>query len=330
MELIKDYGEKGMKKRYKTIIIISILVLLNFINCYKIHCNSYRKYYKKILGNHITGTLFDPFILYDNNKYKMFVSKRNEDSIVLFESDNGLNWDNNKYITVLTGDEDWEKIVNRATVLKHENKYYMYYTGQDVKNQSSCIGLAISDDGYNYTKIKKQPILLPEYDFEGKNLMNPQVIFDKINNIYKMWYNAGEFTEPDLICYATSTDGINWNKYEKPVFEKNADINSLDNYKVALSQIIKYENKYLMLYIGYSDLDTGRTFIATSNDGINFNRTNNLPIICPTKDNFDASSVYHTGIVYNEKYKEWFIYYNGRNGIDEYIGLVRRKKAELL
>ena len=32
-----------------------------------------------------------------------------------------------------------------------------------------------------------------------------------------MWYSAGDNFEPDVICYAESSDGISWLKYEKPV-----------------------------------------------------------------------------------------------------------------
>jgi len=54
--------------------------------------------------------------------------------------------------------------------------------------------------------------MIPEFDFEKKWVMNPHVIYDKDEKIFKMWYEAGETYEPDVIYYAISKDGINWIK----------------------------------------------------------------------------------------------------------------------
>lgn len=44
--------------------------------------------------------------------------------------------------------------------------------------------------------------------------MNPNAIYDKTEKIYKMNYATGEYYEPDVICYATSKNGIIWEKYK--------------------------------------------------------------------------------------------------------------------
>lgn len=84
--------------------------------------------------------------------------------------------------------------------------------------------------------------------------MNPHVIYDIKEKIYKMWYAAGDTFEPDVISYATSKDGIKWKKYKyNPIFIPNKNKNSLDSFKVGGCDVHKIsDNKYLMFYIGYS------------------------------------------------------------------------------
>jgi len=221
---------------------------------------------------------------------------------------------------------NWAYIINRASVIYKDGIYKMWYTGQN--NQTSKIGYASSEDGYNFTKLDN-PVLMPEYSFEKKNVMNPHVIYDKEEKIYKMYYAAGEIYEPDVICYATSKDGIIWEKYKNnPILIPNNIKTLLESFKVGGCNVHKISaNYYLMFYIGYSDINTGRIFYAESKDGINWKRNNN-PIIEPTKNTFDNDACYKPSAIYNKKNKIWMIYYNGRREIDEYIGLATYKQKK--
>ena len=47
--------------------------------------------------------------------------------------------------------------------------------------------------------------------------MNPCVIYE--DGKYRMWYAAGETYEPNVLAYAESMDGINWEKKKiNPIF----------------------------------------------------------------------------------------------------------------
>ena len=153
--------------------------------------------------------------------------------------------------------------------------------------------------------------------------MNPHVIFDENEKIYKMQYSAGETYEPDIICYATSEDGINWKKYKNnPIFTANKNYFSLDSYKVGACDIHKIgDNKYIMFYIGYSDLDTARIFVAKSRDGITHWTRSFHPIVEPKKNQFDSHACYKPSALYDEKMNKWMLWYNGRTNRKEYIGL---------
>ena len=278
-----------------------------------------------VLGNKKTGTLFDPFVFKQDDLYKMYVSWRPKGGIALSKSKNGFNWSKLKMVLNPGNSDSWDCVINRGSLVIYNNKYYLWYTGQ--KNQISKIGLAISEDGYKFRKYANNPILIPEFDYEYISVMNPHVICDNDEKIFKMWYAGGEHIEPDVICYATSTDGINWIKYKKnPIFFKNEDKTFLDWYKVGGCDVHKIsKNKYLMFYIGYSALETARIFIAESEDGINNWKRNNNPIIQPSLNEFDSDSCYKPSAIYDKEKNRWILWYNGRNKIDEYIGVATKK-----
>ena len=153
--------------------------------------------------------------------------------------------------------------------------------------------------------------------------MIPHVIYDEEEKLFKMWYSAGETYEPDVICYATSENGINWTKYKhNPIFKPNKNKFSLDFYKVGGADVHKIsKNKYLMFYIGYSDIHTARIFVAKSNNGINNWKRSKNPIIKPTKGKFDNDACYKPSGIFDKKNNRYMIYYNGRNKNKEYIGI---------
>lgn len=303
------------------IVIFSILYIIQIDKCKK-NNKEWEKYMNKpILGDSETGTLFDPFVMVDNDgKYRMYVSWRDMGAIAVTTSDDGINWEQLKIVLEKDESTGWEKIINRATVVYKDGKYHMWYTGQE--NGISKIGYAISDDGYNFKRNGREPIMIPEKEWENKSVMNPHVIYDEDEKIYKMWYAAGETYEPDVIAYATSLDGITWNKFENnPILKANKDKNTFDNYKVGACDVHKLsKNEYLMFYIGYTNINTARIFTAKSSDGINWIRYGKTPIIEPTKNTFDSDACYKPTVIWDKTKNKWMLWYNGRTGNKEYIG----------
>lgn len=291
--------------------------------------NKYKS--EPILGDNETGSVFDPNVIKDNEGiYRMYVSWRNTGGIAVSTSDDGVNWSNLKIVLMANKESGWENIVNRATVIYKDGKYIMYYTGQ-TENESR-IGYAISEDGYNFER-KKEPVLIPQENYEAQSVMNPYVMYDEDEKMYKMWYAAGEKYEPDVLCYATSIDGIEWNKYyNNPILKASDNKNTLDNFKVGACEVKKInKNEFLMFYIGYSDIHTARIFVAKSENGIdNWNRENTTPIIAPTKGEFDSEACYKPSAIWDNDRKKWLVYYNGRTDHKEYIGLYTFSKYEII
>ena len=311
---------KKIKKKLIICLEFSIILLLRY-NYKHINEDLIKYDLNPILGNSNIGTVFDPFVIYHNNLYKMYVSWRPKEAIALSTSNDGLNWSDLKIVLNKGKLKSWETIVNRACVLIFNNKFYMWYTGQH--NGKSEIGFAISDNGEKFTKYKNNPILKPEYRFEKQSVMNPHVIYDKEEKIFKMWFAAGETYEPDVLCYAISKDGINWIKYkDNPIFLPSRNIFSLDSFKIGACDMHKItDTKYLMFYIGYSDINTARIFFAESKNGINNWKRSNNPIITPTKNRFDNNACYKPSALYDNINKRWMIWYNGRRKNEEFIGV---------
>ena len=309
------------------IIILIIMLYLEIITKKnKINFFTFEKYkLNPVLGDIKTGTVFDPCVIEDKNGfYRMYVSWRKLGKIAVSLSPDGINWSNMQIVMGKSNSNNWAYNINRASVIFKDGIYKMWFTGQN--NKKSKIGYAFSEDGYNFTRLDN-PILIPEYNYEKTNVMNPHVLYDKEEKIYKMYYAAGEFYEPDVICYATSKDGIIWEKYKNnPILIPNNNKTLLDSFKLGGCDVHKISsNYYLMFYIGYPDIDHARIFFAESKDGItNWKRSNN-PIIEPTKNSFDSDACYKPSAIYNKKDKLWMLYYNGRKKSNEYIGLATYK-----
>lgn len=273
-----------------------------------------------VLGNYSSGSMFDPFVRYVDDSFVMCVSRRKNHTLELYCSDDGICWD--KIGVALSGimNSQWESEVNRGCFLIHNETWYLWYTGQH--EGKSNIGLAISNDGKNFTRIGSQPVLKPEYSFEGVAVMNPCVLWDEEKQIYRMWYAAGENYEPDVICYAESVDGIVWKKNSKPILTACED-KKYQKEKVGACDILKLSNgHFCMAYIAYENLNVARIAIAYSEDGINnWEYDENNPVLAPTKGSWDRHSVYKPTLCINPKTNNLMIWYNGRFNHQEYIGV---------
>lgn len=325
-----------MKKKNIICLLITVLTLLagslTYIYIYIYNTSgekqnnnttaSWEKYSKDpILGDATTGSLFDPFCIIDkrySEKYRCYISKRNEASIVLYTSNDGIHF-NNDYITIIKSDQPNTIIYNRPNIVEVDGVYYMYFTRQ-IDWQISEIYRGYSTDGLHFT-FDNEPVLTATLEFEKQSVMNPNVIFDKDTNEYRMYYAAGETVEPDVIGLATSQDGIHWQKRKEPVLTKNPDQNALDSFKVGATDIKVIDGKFYVFYIGYTDINTGRIFLTKSEDGIVFDRSYLKLIAEPDKDGFDKESVYKPSALYDADNNRWLLYYNGRTSDREYIGL---------
>ena len=275
-----------------------------------------------VFGDDTTGSVFDPCVIQTAQGFRMFVSERKNGTILCTDSVDGIHW--GKWRTALENGSvgSWEERVNRATVCKTGGKWLMWYTGQS--KEYSAIGIAESLDGIRFRRLSSAPVLLPEAMCEKGSVMNPCVLWDTDESLFKMWYAAGEQYEPDVLCYAKSPDGVHWEKYaDNPVLEKSGE--KYDCCKVGGCDVIKEGGKYHMFYIGYQNVDTARICVAESENGITgWTRCAENPILSPEKGAWDADAVYKPSVLNDRDEKKLLLWYNGRKRECERIGLAEK------
>jgi predicted GH43/DUF377 family glycosyl hydrolase len=163
-------------------------------------------------------------------------------------SNDGINWE--KFPTpVLYGTSGWEFQIHASSIIKHNDLYYLYYTGRNLPELK--IGLATSADGINWTRYSGNPILTNTESWEESGVYYPTVI--KENDQFKMIYMNSNGTGFGM---AYSSDGINWTKdNSNPFFTNENTSNSWAANKIAYPNIIKLLGEYRVYYSGIQDWD---------------------------------------------------------------------------
>lgn len=287
--------------------------------------------WKKFEGNPVMGgkygTCFDIAVLREGDKYRMWLSWRPQKSIALVESADGIHWSEPPQIVLGPRPETgWEDDINRPVVLKRADGYHLWYTGQ-VKGKSA-IGYATSPDGVVWTRKSEMPVLTPDQPWEQPSVMCPHVLWDEPAGLYRMWYSGGNNYEPDAIGAATSADGLTWNKHaSNPVFRPDP-ASEWEKERVTACQVEKRGGAYLMFYIGFRDIHHAQIGVARSPDGLTrWERHPANPIVRPGFDKWDHDACYKPYALFDGA--KWLLWYNGRHGRLEQIGVVLHEGEDL-
>jgi predicted GH43/DUF377 family glycosyl hydrolase len=278
-----------------------------------------------VLGGKL-GTCFDVSVLKIDGTFRMWFSWRPKKSIALTESRDGVTWSDPQIVLPPRADSGWEDDINRPVVMKLGDTYHMWYTGQS--HGRSRIGYATSGDGRTWQRMSRDAVLSPEAAWEKVAVMCPHVLWDENAKQFRMWYSAGEQNEPNAIGYATSPDGLHWTKRdENPVFapDRNRD---WEKHKVTGCHMEKRGDWFYMFYIGFRDEPTAQIGIARSRDGVNgWERHRDNPIIRVGKGTWDRDACYKPAVLIDGG--KWWLWYNGRHGGSEQIGLARHEGLDL-
>jgi len=174
----------------------------------------------------------------------------------------------------------------------------------------------------------------PNGEWDGFSVYGPSVLFDKNDpdpaHRYKMWYSGSDdgFLPSKRIGYATSSDGILWEKHPaNPVL--NMGPRSWDDARVGCPTVIldttdpDPARRYKMWYHGYDGLHW-RIGYATSPDGIVWAKHSANPVInLGSGGAWDDFHVFSPTVILDStdpghRYKMWYSGddgYNGKNRI---------------
>jgi len=284
-----------------------------------------------VLGNAKLGTCFDVNVVTDGPApYTMYFSWRPKKAIALVRSADAVTWTQEPEICLAADPSSgWEENLNRSCTVFRDGEWHMWYTGQ--AKGGSKIGYAKSKDGVHFARVRREPVLVPERDFEKLSTMNPYVRWDAARKVWRMWYAAGETYEPNVLCYAESPDGLVWTKSAKNPIFVHGDRESWDRDRIGACEVHPLpDGRWAMFYIGYSDVDTARIGCAISADGVTgWRRIPQNPIVAPDLGTWDASACYKPSVVCDVRNNRWLLWYNGRNGFPEYVGCAIHRGLDL-
>ncbi len=277
-------------------------------------------------------TLQDAFVRKENGVYQMWFSWSDARLIAYCESPDGLNWDYPLVVLPALTGSVWEgHEVSRPCVVRRNGVYQMWYTGKmyatEFSQASSCIGYAESTDGKNWTR-RAEPVLRPQEAWEGRGVTYSHVIWNEDEQIYQMWYSAGEIREPDAIGYATSTDGIHWRKFGQNPILTHRDGRYFEVSKVNGSFIIRQDGWYYMFYMGVDGDGITCVGLARSQNGVtDWVRHPSNPIYAATDGTWDWLGVRAPSVMIDgDTIKMW---YTGLDRGVRTLGMIEHPGASL-
>jgi predicted GH43/DUF377 family glycosyl hydrolase len=278
-----------------------------------------------VLGSKL-GTCFDVSVLREGGRYRMWFSWRPRRSVALVESADGIHWGEPVVVLGPNPASGWEDDINRPVVLRHGDVHHMWYTGQ--AKGKSWIGYATSRDGKTWKRAGDRPVLAPERPWEKVAVMCPDVLLDPEQKRYRMWYSGGEQYEPNAIGYATSPDGRKWARHpDNPVFRPDPG-NAWEKDRVTGCHVVRRGGWHYLFYIGFRDEQHAQIGVARSRDGITrWQRHSANPILRPAKGQWDQEAVYKPYVLFDGR--RWLLWYNGRRGSVEQIGLAFHEGEDL-
>jgi len=204
---------------------------------------------------------------------------------------------------------DWnEQGVSWPKVLFIKGEYHMWYDGRDASGWK--IGYATSPDGINWTNHENNPVMVPgeEGEWDDTGIGSGTIIYD--GEVFKMWY-WGYDGNNGRIGYATSTDGLLWNKHEIPVLDIGEE-GTWDGEHVEPGSVIFDGGLYHMWYTGIIGGERAIGY-ATSPDGIAWTKSVNNPVL--EKGNpgdWDDARVYCPVVIQNNGiFQMWYAAQHG-------------------
>jgi predicted GH43/DUF377 family glycosyl hydrolase len=158
-------------------------------------------------GMHRKGNMYAPDVHFEGNSYRMYYGAQGADGhdrIHLALSQNGINWWTRRGVVLGNGAANH---VNDPSVVKVGKRFFMYYT-EAKRGIIDCICLATSQNGLLWNRRGK---VLGTDATHSMLVGRPSVILDE--GIFKLWYDGRSNLESRSVAYATSKDGLEWQKH---------------------------------------------------------------------------------------------------------------------
>ena len=288
--------------------------------------NTWMKFWDNPVMEGVAGSwnssVTNPDVIFEDGIFKMWFTGGNSGNyqIGYAESEDGIDWDIYIDPVIPVGDlGDWNWIKFVGTVLHINDTLRMWYTAYSGTANLYAIGYAWSVEEHEWN-LHPDPVLeIGNLGYWDESLVHsPSVYFD--GTTYHMWYSGSKDFLHNNIGYATSTNGIDWDKdyVFSPVISYGPPWSFYGEDASATGQIV--HNDTIRMFFGGYDGTNSRIGYAYSTDYTTWTVDNNSE---PVVDVGEAGSwdnlhvCYPSVMVHDGQYKMW---YNGGSGTGAKIG----------
>ena len=169
-------------------------------------------------------------------------------------------------------------------VMQEDGIYKIWFSWRPTR----CIAYAESPDGIHWDNPRVVLTAVTGSSWEGHEVNRPTIV--KKDGIYHMWYTGQMFAKEtnsarSCIGYATSLDGIHWERREDPVLVPELPWEKIT---VMCPHVLWEEEMhcYRMWYSGGRMHEADAIGIATSEDGIHWIKDEQNPVFTPNPDKY--------------------------------------------
>jgi predicted GH43/DUF377 family glycosyl hydrolase len=210
--------------------------------------------------------------------------------------------------------------ITRPSVAAVPGGWRIWYSTQSPSGPAGVawIGTAFSREGLYWEK-QGAPVLMAHDAWEKQALQCPNVLYDSASGLFQMWYCGGDSYEPDAVGYATSTDGISWQRHPgNPIFRPTS---GWEDYKVGSFQVHHVGDWYYAFYNAFQQTPfVSRVGMARSRDGVSgWEHHPANPILSPSAPGtWDARMIYKPTALWNDRLGRWDVWFNASMILNEH------------
>jgi predicted GH43/DUF377 family glycosyl hydrolase len=176
---------------------------------------------------------------------------------------------------------DWDsQFIDPGGMVYHDGMFHMFFNGINGFPAPVGVGYATSLDGYEWTRATEQPKLsataLQDTNFPGSNLFVTSAFVEPDGTwvLYFYTLDGGGFEGPGEIGRATAPAPTGpWTIHPDPVLTPGPD-GAWDDVQVSGPNVLRVEDGYLMYYDAMGNGNSSRIGMATSIDGIRWEKYN--------------------------------------------------------
>lgn len=183
-----------------------------------------------------------------------------------------------------------ERFTDPGAVVFHDGQYHMFRNGFNGWPARVWVHYHVSDDGINWEQVQDAPVLLSsDVEYAELAALASSVHVDEDGTWVLYFYTWNSTTNANAnqqIGRATADNPLGpWSVDPAPVLEKGA-ADSWNSAGVMSPTVVRQQDGegYLMYYDGLDDAGVRRIGVATSDDGINWQPSDDNPILDVTED----------------------------------------------